>query len=923
MMTRWFAGIFACMFAGFVIAQSAPSAAQLELLRSLPADEQRRLASQYGIELPSAAGNSDRPQEQRNQADVFPSRGQNRLDASRQTPFGARFDDLKPFGYDLFASSPSTFAPVGSIPAPETYVVGPGDRFRVLFFGKESADFFATVDRNGTLAVQDIGRLNVQGLPFDAVRQLISTRVRERKIGVDVSVTLDELRSVQIFVLGDVEQPGSFTVSSLSTVTNSLFVAGGITQQGTLRDVQLKRNGQTIARLDLYDLLLKGDVSGDLRIQQGDVIFVPSVGTQVAVSGEVNRAAIFEVAPDETLDDVLDFASGFSGFAYTADVRLARTIDGVRRVSRSLSESELSTLNPISGDVIDVMSIVERPEAAVELVGLVARPGFLEWTPGMRLTDVFTDPSDLMAEPDSVLVIIEPAKLTETSRIRVLRASSIFSTNTPKIEIGARDRIAVIPVKQTQNERVTYYVSKQQRKQQAQLSNLPIEAIEERERINAESSVRRLLSQEERAQTELGSDSDPFITLLAKKAGLSDLHQNRGDTGSEMQERDRPSQMRLDLLERGLLDPIDTDQPFVDRRLFFDELVSRVEATAQLGAPPSLVTVRGEVGEPGIYPLPQSGAISDAVLLAGGINSGADLSGIELIQPSADGFQVQRLENPNLEIGQRLKPGTEIIIRRDQNQVKLPAVTVAGFVRFPGTYRMPKSSTLRDLIERAGGVTEQGDLKAAIFSRKTLREQERTQLTRLRRETESQLAQQAIQGSALGAGADAGAVGATLELSRLLREVESTTAVGRLVIDLPKVLAGQLEQDVILEEGDALVVPGIRQSVTVIGEVLYPTSHIFELGVTADDYMSRSGGLSRRADASRAYIIRANGAVQPLVTGNFITRKIQDGPVIEPGDTIVVTRDVDDVPALQLWTAVTQIVYQSAIAISAIGGIDF
>jgi len=742
---------------------------------------------------------------------------------------------------------------------------------------------------------------------------LISTRVRERKIGVDVSVTLDELRSIQVFVLGDVEQPGSFTVSSLSTVTNGLFVAGGITEQGSLRNVQLKRNGQTIAQLDLYDLLLKGDVSGDRRVQQGDVIFVPAVGTQVAVSGEVNRPAIFEVTPDETLDDLLDFASGFSGFAYTADVRLARTVDGVRRVSKSLSESELSQLSPISGDVVEVMSVVDRPDAAVELVGLVARPGFVEWTPGMQLSEIVRNQSDLLLPPEQVLVLVEPFAEADNKGIHVFRGSSLFAGGHVTLELNAKDRVSFVPMTQTSEERIAYYLSKDVEAQQTQQTQAGAPDSNE--------SVLGLLNRDNRESMEVAS-GDPFVTLISQRAGLN-ANQSSDRTDPLLEERDRRSQTRLQLIQRGVIDPVDTERPFIDRRLFFDDLVARVQAGSKFGTPAPIVTIRGEVNEPGVYPLPQSGSIADVLLLAGGVKAEADLGAIELVQRSPDGFTVERILSDEIVKDQRVSRDSEIIVRKDRDQIALPAVTIAGFVQYPGTYRMAQGSTLSDLIERAGGVTGAGDIRSAIFSRKTLRDQERAQLARLRAETESQLAQQAIQGTALGQGANVSAVGASLELSRLLREVETTTAIGRLVIDLPRILAGQLEQNVILEDGDALVIPGIRQSVTVLGEVLYPTSHIFELGVTPDEYIARSGGTNRRADEGRAYIIRANGAVQPMTSGNFLTRTIQDGPVIEPGDTIVVPRDVDDVPALQLWTAVTQIVYQSAIAISAIGGLDF
>ena len=922
MLTVW----LAVFVSQTVTAQVVPSQAQLEIFQSMPADQQRNLAKQFGIDLPRDGEIGREPQpttESQNQ--MFPRRNAESLFERPVTPIDRRFSELRPYGYDLFASSPTTFAPVGAIPAPESYVIGPGDRIRILFFGKESADFISTVDRDGTLAVQDIGRINAQGLQFDTLRELISTRVRERKIGVDVSVTLDELRSIQVFILGDVALPGSFTVSSLSTVTNALFVAGGITERGSLRRIELKRGGQTIAELDLYDLLMAGDVTGDLRVRQGDVIFVPDVGSQVAVSGEVNRPAIFEVQPGESLSDVLRFASGFSGFAYTRDVRLNRTIDGVRRISRSLNDQELASIGPQSGDAIEVLAVAERPETSVELRGLVSRPGYLEWWDGMTIRDAFQARSDISVPVEEALIVIENPVRSVAGDVQIVRGRDLFGGQADASKLADGDRISVVPLTQTDDDRRAYYISK---RQQILASAKDAENAEGSSNQQVRGQRNDNLDRIDGADTEGEravqdqNSNDAFLRLITEQTGIASTGDQSSDDPLVLAREDRGLN-RVNLLSQGLIEPVDLSVPFVDRQQFFDGLVSRLEAISTFGQPPAVVMVRGEVRDPGVYPLPRSRSIVDLLVLAGGLKSEADLGAIELVQRSANGFEVSRLSPDQIEQVDMVNAGSEIIIRKDQDQIQLPAVTVAGFVKFPGTYRMPRGSSLADLIERAGGVTSQGDLRAAIFSRKTLREKERAQLGRLRADTESQLAQQALRGAALNQGGGADAVRAGLELSRLLREVEDTTAIGRLVVDLPKVLAGQLEQDVILEDGDALVIPGIRQSVTVLGEVLYPTSHIYEIGVAPEQYIASSGGFNRRADAGRAYIIRANGAVQPMTEGNFLTRSFNSDQVVEPGDTIVIPRDVDDVPALQLWTAVTQIVYQSAIAISAIGGIDF
>jgi len=899
-----------------VFAQTTNNGSPLGVLQGMSAEQKKNLAARFGVDLSSSGGLSDPGIESIPQDELFPKSRRSQDEDAPKSPIAKRFEDLQNFGYELFKSSPSTFAPVGSIPAPENYIIGAGDRFHVLFFGKESNDFLVTVDRDGAITIPEIGRFIVQGLSFNALRELISTRVRERKIGVDVSVTLDELRSIQVFVLGEVSQPGSFAVSSLSTATNALFVAGGVTERGSLRTIQVKRDGKVVADLDLYDLMLKGDISGDRRLRQGDVVFVPSVGSQVAISGEVNRAAIFEVSPGESLQDVLDFASGFSGFAYTKDVRLSRTIDGVRRVSKSLSENDLKNTRPFSGDFVEVLPVSIRPEASIEIAGLVARPGYFEWDGDTSLYTIFKDRSDLLLPAEQCLVVVEHFSGERPIEISVLRGDDLFRIDRlVEVDLKQGDKITVVPVSQTENERKAYYLSKERKLLENALEKNP--DIDFADNAFGQNFQQQ---QQQQQQQQLNQVDDPFMQLLMANAS-GDAADDEISADPLVASRQARISSRLDLISQGIMEPVDLDQPFVDRQKYFDDLVSTIEGAASFGEPGATVVVRGEVREPGVYPLTRGQKVSDLILLSGGLGSEADSSAIELVQRTKQGFSVNRVTPGNVTLPGVISAGSELIVRKDQDQIQLPAVTVAGFVKYPGTYRMPKGSTLSDLVERAGGVTDEGDLRAAIFSRKTLREKEKAELKRLRAETESALAQQAVQGSALGRGDAAGAIRSSVELSKLLQQAEDTQAVGRLVINLPAVLAGQLEQDVILEDGDALAVPGIRQSVTVLGEVLYPTSHIYELGLTPDEYLRKSGGVNRRADEGRAYIIRANGAVEPLLVGNILTRQVMRGVTVQPGDTIVIPRDVDDVPTLQLWTAITQIVYQSAIALAAIGNI--
>ena len=202
---------------------------------------------------------------------------------------------LKPFGYDLFKDSSATFAPVGDVPVPSDYIVGPGDQLNVQLFGSQNRTLRLTVGRDGRISFPELGPIIVGGQTFETVANDLEARVSRQMIGVRASVGMGATRSIRVFVMGETNRPGSYTVSGLTTVTSALYASGGIKPIGSLRDIQLKRQGAVIRRLDLYDLLLRGDTSGDAKLLPGDVIFIPPVSATVAVDGEVQRPAIYEL----------------------------------------------------------------------------------------------------------------------------------------------------------------------------------------------------------------------------------------------------------------------------------------------------------------------------------------------------------------------------------------------------------------------------------------------------------------------------------------------------------------------------------------------------------------------------------------------------------------------------------------------------
>ncbi len=249
-----------------------------------------------------------------------------------QEPIG--IEALEPFGYSVFGPEEigeetleSSFDPPQTGPVPPDYVLGPGDNLRVQLFGNVNGIYEYEVSRDGILNLPEIGPVTVAGIPFSEFRADLNSRVQEMLIGTQVSVTMGQLRTIRVFVLGDVNKPGSYVVGGLSTMSGALYRSGGISPVGSMRDLQLKRNGTTVARLDLYDLLINGDNSGDQRLQPGDVIFVPPVGDTVSIAGAVKRPAIYETRGRTSVADAVALAGGLSNKAFEEGARLERNTD--------------------------------------------------------------------------------------------------------------------------------------------------------------------------------------------------------------------------------------------------------------------------------------------------------------------------------------------------------------------------------------------------------------------------------------------------------------------------------------------------------------------------------------------------------------------------------------------------------------------
>ena len=515
---------------------------------------------------------------------------------------------LKPYGYDLFDEVPTTFAPATDIPVPAEYVLGPGDTVVLDLFGKMTGHYSLVVSREGRLQLPNIGPMQVAGLSFENARAQIEQRIAQQIFGVQASVTMGELRSIRVFITGDVKRPGSYTVSGLSTITNALFASGGVSRVGSLRGIQLKRNGATVGRFDLYDLLLRGDSSGDRRLLPGDVLFVPPVGVTAGIAGQALRPAIYELTEGQTVADLLVLSGGLAPDADPQVARLER-IDAQRQrtvldVDLTLPSARSATLR--AGDVLIVPKVLDEHVGTVTLEGHVQRPGQSAWRDGMRLTDLLGSLAALKLNADQRYVLIRREHLPDR-RVEILSAdigrafAARGGQEDPVLQSG--DRVLVFSLQKDRGTGLASLLGElkmQARDNQA----VPTVFVNGRVRAAGEYPLQTGMKVSDLLRAGGGLDDSAFT-------GTAELTRFEVVNG----EKRETEVLKLEL------SAIIAGDPVADRELRpYDMLtVQRTPEWYEQGS----VVLRGEVKFPGTYPLRKGETLRSVIERAGGLTGDA------------------------------------------------------------------------------------------------------------------------------------------------------------------------------------------------------------------------------------------------------------------------------------------------------------
>ncbi|MEC9358095.1 MAG: SLBB domain-containing protein [Pseudomonadota bacterium] len=831
------------------------------------------------------------------------------------TPFSA---NLEPFGYSLFiGAAPSTFAPVDNFPVPADYVVGPGDLIRVQIYENNNASYALEISRDGAINIPGIGPVDVAGLRFAEVQQTVQDQIEQRIIGAKADVTLGRLRSMQVFLVGDVNQPGSYTVSSLSTMTNALFQGGGVGLSGSLRKIQLKRGGRVVSTLDLYDLLIHGDAHADLRLMPGDVIFVPPVGAQVAVDGEVKRPAIYELDGERTVGQMLELAGGLQASS-SAAATIERVSPSHGRVIVDIGrDGVIERSAPVhDGDAIKIKQVSPRIEDKVRVEGFVKYPGRYQWSAGMSLADVLQVAAPLSS--DSGEEAYFPAILIErTTEAGGVRRWSALQRGpgglVPAESLRPNDLIVVLS-----RSDVEYLSSSDVRSAVAgggrQVSSCP--GLDQLTRLLSSQRASRLVQIFASERDSFGM-SDQWGDI--QEAANGDAR-NRDDSAYDGYLPATPGQQAQNrnqalILGQGTAngqgDAFITGNGQAGRSA---RLVSSSDPRSQLPssaagqqlAPPSQcpriyqrvpqilpfllersVAVFGEVRRPGLYPVADGTALRSVVDAAGGLTAEGNRENVEYVS-YAQALETGQSRYQTLDVGQDqtlaidMHPGDILNFRPVYVGQENGVVRLYGEVRFPGAYSIIRGERLSDIIRRAGGLTDQAYPYGAVLTRESARRAEQITNQRAAKDLREALVTAVTSGALPDSDASSGF------LSGIVQSLESSPTVGRVVTETdPQVLAARPELDIVVEPGDKLYMPKRPATVTVTGQVLNAGTVAFVSGRDASEYIDMAGGFTQGADDERAFLILPSGQARKLETSFWNFRRID----VPPGSYIVVPRD--------------------------------
>jgi protein involved in polysaccharide export with SLBB domain len=694
LMARIYLLIVSVLLSGSVFANSLNEA---KAMCGNISDSNRALAKSAGYDVDklcrgldsfSAKGDSDQASSgvtviPRDTVSTTDGRGMGQEDSSLEAmmrmldpDFKEEKPELKPFGYDLFANVPSSFAAPTNVPVSPNYLLGPGDELSVIFYGKLNDSSSVEINRDGFVDFPELGPIMIAGLTFSEAKKMLQTQMESQVIGTKLNISMGALRSMQVFVLGEAFKPGAYSVSALSTITHAIMSAGGVSDIASLRNIKLKRNGKTVVTLDLYDLLLAGDVKNDFRLQASDVIYIPTVGGTVSVDGEVRRPAIYELNGEKTAAEILALAGGLTPKSFASSSRIDRVGDDgfLTVVDLDLTQKSGKRLKIKSGDYLTVDTVIEEKKSIVTMQGAIHHPADYSWREGLTLSDLVTSESQFPSDLDVNYALIA-RQIDELGNLSIVsfKPKDVLAANggVKGMQLYPRDQI--------------YFFAKD---------------IEE--------------EVDEKAEAEAEEKQNEF------QAGLNTTESNADNTVNQAEaaltENNGSDQSLLMMMNQDKVD--DEKEELESRDAQIAPLIERLKTEATFGAPAMIVEVKGAVKLPGLYPLTPNMSLTDIVDAAGGLKESAYSGNAEIVRQDNSNSEQSLVYTLSSKLTDdfKLQAQDSVFVKSTPYYLKKDIVTLGGEVVFPGEYTFSRGERLSSIIERAGGFTSVADINAAIFT---------------------------------------------------------------------------------------------------------------------------------------------------------------------------------------------------------------
>jgi protein involved in polysaccharide export with SLBB domain len=771
------------------------------------------------------------------------------------------------YGANLFRNVPSTFSPNDLAPVTSDYVLGPDDELRIRIWGQVNYSGNLRVDRSGDIYLPEAGAVHVAGLQFSALDQHLRAAVGRVYRNFDLTADMGRIRSMQIYVAGQARRPGVYTVSSLSSLVDALFASGGPSAQGSLRDIELRRNGKTVTDFDLYALLIHGDKSNDAKLLPEDVLYIPAAGPQVAISGSVRSPGIYELRGAETIADLIDAAGKTTGIASSTRISLERFGDRQIRQAMEFSfDAGGLSATLASGDIVRVYSVVPAYQKTVTLRGDVANPGRFAWKPGMHLSDLIPDRDSLQSRDywwkRSHLGLPGPEfepliSNFEANQRRALRNNGYPydpSTNFPNSDNpfanspypNAPESNSLDPTSPAAQDALTSALNTDEKQNTSGYSTEPPAEANGYAGYNGPAAVNR---------------SNDSINDRQQNSGVGTLASQMNQTqvpGSQTKRTD----VRISAPE------IDWNYAVIER------LDSQTLKTS-------------------LIPF--------------------DLGKLVLSHDTSQDLT--------------LEPGDTVTVF-SQADIQVPLEVQTKYVRLEGEflhagiYSVQPGETLRDLVRRAGGLSGKAYLYGSEFDRESTRKLQQQRIDEYVRRVDLDASRGTLAlaaSSATSSGTVANSAAATAAEQALLARLKQIRATGRIVLDFE---SGSTDIDTIpaisLENGDRFIIPPAPATVNVVGAVYDQNSFLYQNSGSVAQYLRIAGGPDRDADWRHTFVIRADGSVvsrkdvKNLWGNDFAKLKLH------PGDTIIVPDKTLRPTVLRGVLDWTQIFAQLAIGAAAI-----